>query len=351
MTHELKGREIFAVGIWNDMEFSEADLDDIVANFDKLKDIHKVPLKFGHNEDQEITDGQPAIGWVSRIFKQGEKLFADFSDMPRTVFEAIKNKLYRTVSIELLFNVDSDGNKFNHVLDAIALLGADHPAVSSLADLDALLATRTVFHGGHRVMFRTTAGTTKKLVVDNKEDFELEEKDVQKLIDKTTEPLAEANAKLTKDLEAATKLNAKFAADKADDEKKRKEDKVKLARKAVNDVLDTAVKSKACTPALRESYEKQIGVDDDDRVVDIDLKDVKAMFNVPEDTKQTGLHKTGNDNDDDTVDDPAAKLKELTLQNQADTGEKSFQVSFMRVAKTHPKLHLKYLNSNGEARR
>jgi hypothetical protein len=159
---DLKGREIFAVGKWNGMEFDETDLDDIVQNFERLTEIHRVPLKFGHNKEQKITDGQPAIGWVSKVFRQGGKLYADFVDMPRTVFEAIKNKLYRTVSVELLFDVDHDGNRYDHVLDAVALLGADHPAVNTLKDLDALLASRTEFTGGQRMSFETIAGKRKK---------------------------------------------------------------------------------------------------------------------------------------------------------------------------------------------
>jgi len=340
MTHELKNREIFKVGVWNDMEFSEADLDDIVANFDKLKDAHRVPLKFGHNEDQEITDGQPAIGWVSRIFKQGEKLFADFSDMPRTVFEAIKNKLYRTVSIELLFNVDNDGTKFNHVLDAVALLGADKPAVSSLADLDALLATRTRFTGGHRVMFRTIAGTTK---IDKEND--LDKKEIQDFVNAALEPLKETNAQLTKDLAKANEQVIQFTSDKADADKKAKEQKVKLARKAVTEVLDAAVTSKSLTPANRENYEKQIGIDDDERVVKIDLDAVKVMFQLPKDLKPTGLHLKPEDID---VSDPTDKLMKLTRKNMADTGGTDFHKSFMAVAQANPELHVAYLNANGE---
>ncbi len=343
MSHELKGREIFAVGKWNDMEFSDADLEDIVANFDKLKDIHKVPLKFGHDSDKDVPDGQPAIGWISRVFKQGEKLFADFSDMPRTVFEAIKNKLYRHVSIELLFNVDNDGTKFNHVLDAVALLGADHPAVNSLADLDALLATRTSFAGGHRVTFKTIAGKRKTF---EKEDLELDKKEIQELVNTAIEPLKETNTQLTKDLKAANEKIVKFAADKADAEKTASDEKIKLARKAVIDVLDAAVKSRSLTPAIRESYEKQIGIDDDARVVEINLDEVRAMFNVPKEDKQTGLHaKPGEDEDD--VTEPEAKLMTLTRKNQADTGEKDFYTAFKRIALAHPKLHVAYLDANG----
>jgi len=347
MTHELKGREIFAVGVWNDIEFGEADLDDIVANFDKLKDKHHVPLKFGHNDEQKMTDGQPAIGWVERVYKVGEKLFADFTHMPRTVYEAIKNKLYRSVSIELLFNVDGDGAKFNHVLDAVALLGADHPAVNSLADLDTLLATRTEFSGGHRVAFETATGKKAggPITLHTKDD-DMDAKEVKALIDDAMAPVLADNVKLSGDLKKANDVIAKFTSDKADDEKKQKEEAVKLARKTVIGVLDAAVLAKNLTPAVRSVYEKQIGVDDDERVVTINVEEVRQMFGVKvvADDKQ-GLHKT---DDEISESDPEAALLALVRKNQADTGEGDFTKCFSRVAAANPKLHRAYLDSNGE---
>jgi hypothetical protein len=347
MTHELKAREIFAVGVWNDIEFSEADLDDIVANFEKLKENHKVPLKFGHEADHK--DGQPAIGWVEKIYKVGEKLFADFTHLPRTVYEAIQNKLYRSVSIELLFNVDADGAKFNHVLDAVALLGADHPAVNTLSDLDALLATRTAFTGGHRVAFETIAGKPKSFK-STQEDEELDAKEVQAIVDKAMAPVVEENVKLSKDLKEANDKIAKFTSDKADDEKRQKEEKVKLSRKAVTDILDAAVRAKTLTPAFRENYEKQIGLNDDERVIDINLEDVKTMFRV-EDTKggdKQGLH--GNPGDEDKkFDDPEAELLALTRKNRG--ANESFEAAFSRTTEANPELHVAYLNANGEVAR
>jgi hypothetical protein len=342
MAHELKGREIFAVGTWNGVEFTDEDLDDIVSNFERLKEEHHVPLKFGHNDEQPITDGQPAIGWVERIFKQGSKLYADFTHMPRTVFELIKNKLYRTVSIELLFNVDKDGKKFNHILDAVALLGADQPAVSSLADLDALLATRTRFTGGHKLAFETIAGTSKKFKVKPGDD-EMDDKKVQELIDATLEPLKATNAKLTADLEAANKKLAEFTAKQVADEKAAKLEKIKASRKAVTEILDQAVRDKKLTPAFRENYEKQIGLEDDERVESIDLEQVKSMFSVKVVPGQQGLI---DDEDKDDV-DSEAELVKLTRKNMAETGSKDFRECFMRVAAANPELHKDYLDSNG----
>jgi hypothetical protein len=290
-----------------------------------------------------MTDGQPAIGWVEKVYKKGNKLLADFSDVPRTVYEAVKRKLYRTVSIELLFNVKRDnGQRFNNVLDAVALLGADHPAVNTLADLDALLAMRTSFSGGHKVAFETLAGNVKKL--DNYEEDVMDAKEVQALIDKTTQPLIDANAKLTADLEAAQKANAKFKADSEAAEKKQREDAIKLARKSVTDVLDEAVKSKALTPATREVYERQIGVSDDERVVKIDVEEIKKMFSVKAESGKGAFSRSGEESEEGN---PEEELLALVNENMADTGESNFSAAFSRVCAANPKLHRAYLDDNG----
>lgn len=344
MPHELKGREIFAVGTFNGFTFDEDDLDDIVANFEALPN-YKVPLKFGHDDDHK--DGQPAIGWVSRIFKQGGKLLADFTDMPKVVYDAIKAKLYRAISVEILLNAKIDGQRFDHVLDAVALLGADRPAVGTLADLNALLAKRTGSTGGHRVAFETIAGNNGKVTTTNRftileDESEMDEKEVKQLVNAALEPLTEQNAQLTKDLKAANELNAKFTSEKADDEKTVLADKVKLARKAVTEVLDAAVRSKSMSPATRETYEKQIGLGDDERVLEIKVEDVKTMFSIKNTDGQQGRH---GDNQDKSEAEGQLLLK--TRESQATTG-KDFATCFSLVCAANPKLHLEYLNANTE---
>jgi hypothetical protein len=344
---DLKGREIFAVGKWNGMEFSEDDLDDIVDNFQSLGKIHKVPLKFGHNTDQKITDGQPAIGWVKNVYREGKKLLADFVDMPKVVIDAVKKKLYRTVSVELLFNVDNGGKKFNHVLDAVALLGADQPAVNSLADLNELLATRTSFEGGHRVFFETVNGNNANIETHiDDEDYEMDKKEVNELIASALKPLETANDDLRKENEDLKKQVNQNASDKADFERQQRKDKVDAARTEIKSILDDAVKSNSMTPALRESYSRQIGLDDDDRVLDIKIEDVKLMCGA---TKKTDTgNDTGRDNGEEDLKDPGEKLLRLTREHQAKHNEKNFNVAFSFVTGANPELHKAYLDSNGE---
>ena len=136
-THNAKGIEIFAVGTWNGDTYTVDDLNHMVDAFGKIG--FDPPLKLGHNSEQEeklMKDGQPALGWIDHLFVQGGKLLADFRDMPKAVFEAIKNRRYRTVSSEIFWNFMDNGTKFPRVLKAVALLGADIPAVTTLKPIE-----------------------------------------------------------------------------------------------------------------------------------------------------------------------------------------------------------------------
>ena len=139
MANELDA-EIFAVGKWNGMEFTLEDLNNIEAAFKSLKDRHQVPLKMGHNDEQPFTDGQPALGWVKDIWVKGQKLMARFSDIPDIVKDALQKRLYRNVSVELDMGVEHQDQKYPYVLSGVALLGADIPAVNTLADLQAYMS-------------------------------------------------------------------------------------------------------------------------------------------------------------------------------------------------------------------
>lgn len=144
MSKSLNGVEVFAVGTHNGLTFTESDLDGIEQAFKALNASGRVPLKFGHNNEQPFTDGQPALGWVDRLWRDGKKLFADFVGMPTVVFDAVKAGLYKQVSIELLKDTSREGDRYPWVLDAVALLGADIPAVKGLRDLQTLTMTREI---------------------------------------------------------------------------------------------------------------------------------------------------------------------------------------------------------------
>lgn len=343
---QIQGAEIFAVGKWNGMEFSPEDLDQIVANFDTLRENHKVPLKLGHNDEQPVTDGQPALGWVDRVYRQGNKLLADFTNLPKTIYEAIKKRLYRTVSVELLMNTEHKGSKYKYVLDAVALLGADHPAVNTLGDLDRLLASRADFSGGRRVAFDTIAGN----VNPNHEVSDMDSKELDAAIDaavnKALSPIREELDSTKAELEATRKERDEMLKAQREAEEKRQKERVEAARKAVNETLDGLVREGAMTPATRETYSKQIGLDDDAKVVEITPESIKELFMGRADFgRPNGRAGNSNEPADENAEE---KLILMTRQNMAETGESDFTAAFTRVAAANPKLHSEYLLSNGE---
>jgi hypothetical protein len=133
----IKGVEIFQEGTWNGHTITSETLTDIVNAFGKTSAVVKPVLKLGHNDQQKLLakDGMPAAGWVSDVYIQGKKLLADFVDIPKKIAELIKAKAYRKVSVEIFSGVKLGGEKFPNLLGAVALLGADTPAVLSLADI------------------------------------------------------------------------------------------------------------------------------------------------------------------------------------------------------------------------
>jgi acylphosphatase len=136
-TFNLNGVEIFSTGIWNGDRYSEKDLDAMIENFDDVG--FEPPVKLGHNEEQsELRDGQPALGYISKIYKVGSKLVADFKELPKKVYDAIKRGNYKRVSSEIYWNYKANGSTFNRVLKAVALLGADIPAVTNLESIEGL---------------------------------------------------------------------------------------------------------------------------------------------------------------------------------------------------------------------
>lgn len=137
-TFTLSNVPIFAVGRWNNDDYNEADLDRMVAAYGVVG--FKPPVKLGHDESQPLakSDSMPALGWVANLRRVGTQLFADIKGLPAKVYEAIRRKNYDRVSAEVYWDYEEGGKKLPRVLKALALLGAEIPAVTSLAALEAL---------------------------------------------------------------------------------------------------------------------------------------------------------------------------------------------------------------------
>lgn len=339
--------EIFAVGKWNGKAFSAEDLQSIVDNFSSFKDLLKVPLKFGHNDEQPVTDGEPALGWVEKVWVEGTKLMAEFSDVPSVVMNAIKKKLYRKVSIELDIDVNHKGKSYDYVLSGVALLGADIPAVSTLADLDSFMARRAAFSSGRRAAFSAIAGLNQS-GDDNMEQLEK--------LTKQVADLTAANATLTAQISQLTlskaDADAKLAAfQKAETERTAEAHKALMSAKRTEAVklFDDAIKAGTCTPAQKASFCKVLRLDDDAALAALSLDDVKALVPATKQNFSQHGHGQGHDGGDDEASKDAGALVVEKANALLAKGEaKTFNAAMQMVFTADPALARRYLNSNDE---
>lgn len=126
----VRGVEIFSPGTHNGEAYTEQDVDEMVSAFGKLD--FRPAIKIGHTKD---TPGAPSYGWVENLRKVGGKLVADFTSMHDSVLDALRKQSYNTVSSEIYHNLQRGGKKFRRALKAVALLGAEVPAVANLVPL------------------------------------------------------------------------------------------------------------------------------------------------------------------------------------------------------------------------
>lgn len=151
----VRGAEIFATGKWNNIPFSSNDIDGIVSSFDALGLAGRVPLKLTHDgpDARDDPESEYAMGWVTKIWRDGNMIKADFK-VPDDVGQAIDDEKLKFVSVELLHDVQAGTRIIPWVLDAVALLGTTSPAVGVLSGLQTLAMSRSA--GSFRYRERAT---------------------------------------------------------------------------------------------------------------------------------------------------------------------------------------------------
>lgn len=319
---DLKNAEILAVGTWEGSQtvtFDESTLDSMVLAFAKLNQTGRVPLKLGHNDEQAITDGQPALGWVQRVWREGKKLLADFTDLPTAVYEAIRKGLYKFVSSEVLLDSKVGGESFPAVLDAVALLGADIPAVSNLKDLQSLTMARRPegITFVQRVVFSrrdSLTGEHKVMPEDNKTDAD-------KLRDLTVAEVKMEAERKALDAEKAEFKRRQEAAEAA--EKRATINKHRDERKAQ---FDRAVKEGRITSAQRDTGEKLLRFGDDAAVLGVTSADVdeaiSAMAGRRASGGRTSFTRNGTQDERSAEAQPGDELADAIAEQQKEYEEK-----------------------------
>lgn len=103
----------------NTREWTEADLDVIVAKYDPQK--HEAPIVIGHP-----ASNAPAFGWIEKLKRVGDTLYAYPKQLAQEFVEMVNKGLFKKRSISLY----PDGT-----LRHVGFLGAQPPAVKGLPDV------------------------------------------------------------------------------------------------------------------------------------------------------------------------------------------------------------------------
>lgn len=260
----MSGVEIFSAGVWNGDKFDIKDLEKMIESFNQTKEGVRPFLKLGHDKNQQFAqkDGLPSLGWIDKMYLKGEKLVADFVDIPKKVYDLIKVGAYKKVSCEMFFNVKIKEKKFNHLITAVSLLGADTPAVMNLNDIHALyfgVQDTPEAKAYDAVVFSFNEVTQGKEIEMSKTEKEIK---LELDLESTQKDFAaqkELADKLAKEKADAEKELEQLRQFKADADKKALEAAEALRAEQIKNFTTTLVSEKLATPSMQPLIAELVG--------------------------------------------------------------------------------------------
>jgi len=250
MARGLKNLQILRVGAWRgsagETRFELDDLEALVSSYGALgsKTGFRPHLKLGHTDAQKFfgqRNGFPSLGEVTNVWRDGEVVYADITNVPEALLDLIEKRRYTQLSIEIYPSYEYEGVKYRNVLAAVALLGAELPAVKGLNDLAQALFKEEaqIFNDAQGKQEFTEMPATD---TDNKA---IEAR--LAAAEKAAADATAAAAKLTTDLAAANVANTALLA--------RLDNTEKATRTArVTAIVDAGIKDGKIAPKSRDAF-------------------------------------------------------------------------------------------------
>lgn len=331
-------------------EFTESDLDSMVSSFDELKLSGRVPAHYGH-----VEAGDPAVGWLSRVWREGKDLLGELIDVPAKVYEAIKANLYKFTSAEIVMGQKVNGKEYPFVLYGLALLGAVRPAVDGQKPLSELLMARRP-----EKFWRTASPVTFSIEpasTHTRGKSAMDEEEKKALLAKFA-ALETSVTKLTTDLTASNKRNDELATELKTRNEAEAKAKLETHRGNLRAVFTAAIERKAILPAVQTKFEKLVRFADDTAVLAVTIEEAKEYVkdNTDEATaakfsaEQKRAASKGGDKDAKTAawdkdgeESPDEAMVRLTFAElNASGGKLSFSAASLNVLRDHPELAKAY---------
>jgi len=298
----------------------------------------------GHEgpDARDNPETQFALGWVTKVYREGKKLLADFT-VPEKVAAWIRDGMLRFVSVELLRDVKADTREIPWVLDAVALLGADQPAVGILKSLSLTMARSTALQCRERVAFSrdnpTTGGRKPTMADDPKDDV----KAILARLEKAEKERDSLALKAARTDEAETKLNEL--------QSKTHQEKVTAHRASLMALFEAPIKEKKILPSTREQF-KRVYKTDSDAVLDVTAADADVFIraNPNPDAPKPPASLGGTDPNDPA--DKALSFARAQVRADRDTGKTPDQIVLEAIQaqmRANPELGTAWKNAPGGA--
>jgi len=138
-TREIKNVEIMDEGEWKGNKFGPSEFDEAITNFNGGVIAPYINIDHDNKLTKKMQDilGVMSMGFVSKLYRNGTKLMADFKQVPKLIAELIQAGALKQKSVEWWHEFKSaSGKKFNNVLECVTFFGANGiPAVNTLNDV------------------------------------------------------------------------------------------------------------------------------------------------------------------------------------------------------------------------
>jgi len=114
-----------------------SDLEEMIRYF-TLNRLPKVALKLPQAQAAKVfgqEDGAPALGWVSRLRREGKRLIATFTKVPNIVARVLREGPPK-IRVEVAHGLrDEEGRKFQAALRAVVVNNVPFPTISTLGEM------------------------------------------------------------------------------------------------------------------------------------------------------------------------------------------------------------------------
>jgi hypothetical protein len=180
--------EIFSTGRWEGKgsavggdNIDEQFLDSLVSSFSAVGKEVKPRLVITHDKKKsEGIMGTAALGWITGLRRNGNKLFADIKNVPKKLASLIDAKAFGRFSPGIYTSLNVNGATHNNVLEHVALLGADLPANTDVDGfIDLYYQSETVEANEHDMKIYTNIIQEKSMDENVIMEFQKREADLK----------------------------------------------------------------------------------------------------------------------------------------------------------------------------